>query len=110
MKVFDEIIDEYRTVSGSENVSIAVVAAGNDYWPLPWYLRKFSNVGYYDDVEQIEDPFDVVIVSETMKSSLAQMIYEREMPGERSLWVSLSDPLEIRPDVRFDVYAKELNE
>jgi hypothetical protein len=25
------------------------VAAG-DYWPLPWYLRRFPNVGYWDHV------------------------------------------------------------
>ncbi|MFI4912252.1 MAG: flippase activity-associated protein Agl23 [Sedimentisphaeraceae bacterium JB056] len=111
VKMFSLIIDEYREVSGYEDISIAVAASGNDYWPLPWYLRKFSNVGYYDDVEQIKDPFDVVVVSEKMNSSLAEMIYDREKPGERSLWIYLSDnQLEIRPDVRFDVYAKDFNE
>lgn len=28
---------------------IQVIAPGNDYWPLPWYLRRFPNIGYYTD-------------------------------------------------------------
>jgi hypothetical protein len=37
-----------ETLAREENISnplIAVIAA--DYWPLPWYLRKFPQVGYW---------------------------------------------------------------
>lgn len=26
---------------------VKVIAAGGDYWPLPWYLRRFERVGWY---------------------------------------------------------------
>lgn len=28
-------------------MTVQVVAPGGDYWPLPWYLRDFKNVGYH---------------------------------------------------------------
>jgi len=29
---------------------VKVVAPGGDYWPLPWYLRAYPRVGYWDAV------------------------------------------------------------
>jgi uncharacterized protein (TIGR03663 family) len=31
-------------------VYISVIAPGDDYWPLPWYLRSYGNVGYFENV------------------------------------------------------------
>ncbi|MGA2543726.1 MAG: flippase activity-associated protein Agl23 [Verrucomicrobiota bacterium] len=31
-------------------VYINVIAPGDDYWPLPWYLRTYSGVGYPENV------------------------------------------------------------
>ena len=41
---------------------IAVVAA--DAWPLPWYLRKFSNVGYWQPGQEIGDASFFVTTTE----------------------------------------------
>lgn len=30
---------------------IKVVASPTEYWPLPWYLRGFNRVGYWEDVK-----------------------------------------------------------
>ena len=38
-----------------------VMASGSDYWPLPWYLRRFESVGYWDAVPG--DPDAAVIVT-----------------------------------------------
>jgi len=37
-----------------------VMAKEGDYWPLPWYFRQFSQVGWYDRVP--EDPKAAVIL------------------------------------------------
>lgn len=29
---------------------VGVVQPRRDYWPLPWYLRKFNRVGYWDEL------------------------------------------------------------
>lgn len=37
---------------------IDVIQPDGDYWPIPWYLRRFSRVGYWPEVpEHIDAPF-----------------------------------------------------
>lgn len=45
--------------------AIAIVTPASDYWPLPWYLRKFNNVGYWSTVAEVPAAFkpDILIVS-----------------------------------------------
>ena len=48
---------------------IKVVAAEGDYWPLPWYLRRFRNVGWWEQVPP--DPYaPVMIVSAKLHAAL----------------------------------------
>jgi uncharacterized protein (TIGR03663 family) len=50
---------------GMYEISIAIAAPASDYWPLPWYLRKYTNVGYWSSVADIPAEFkpDILIVS-----------------------------------------------
>ncbi len=41
---------------------IAVAAPTPDTWPLPWYLRKYPNVGYWTAVEQIPEGINPVVI------------------------------------------------
>lgn len=50
--VADEIRDESRK-QAIANPRIAVIAS--DPWPLPWYLRRFSQVGFYQPGQQLPD-------------------------------------------------------
>jgi hypothetical protein len=50
---------------------IAVVAA--DPWPLPWYLRKFSTVGFWQP-NQAPGPADVFITSTDVSDRLADRL------------------------------------
>jgi uncharacterized protein (TIGR03663 family) len=34
----------------SYQVVVKVMAPGQDFWPLPWYLRRFKHVGWWDHV------------------------------------------------------------
>src|SRR6266404_2967671 len=48
---------------------VKVMAPESDYWPLPWYLRGFKNVGWWDQVPA--DPWaPVMIVSAKFKAGL----------------------------------------
>jgi len=48
---------------------IKVMAPDSDYWPLPWYLRRFQNVGWWDQVPA--DPWaPVMIVSAKARAGL----------------------------------------
>ena len=50
---------------------IAVIA--RDAWPLPWYLRNFSNVGYWQP-EQTPGPADFFITTTDVPDALAKRL------------------------------------
>lgn len=41
---------------------IAISAPISDTWPLPWYLRKYENVGYWTRIDQIPDDLTPAII------------------------------------------------
>ncbi len=53
------------------NPRIAVVAA--DAWPLPWYLRKFSQVGYWQPGQET-GPADFFITTTDVTGALAERL------------------------------------
>ncbi len=54
--------------TGHETV-VKVIAPGGDYWPLPWYLRRFKHVGWYEELPP--DPFaPIVVVSSKLNARL----------------------------------------
>jgi uncharacterized protein (TIGR03663 family) len=38
-----------------DQMVIKVFSVDNYYWPLPWYLRRFPNIGYWNEVPQDAD-------------------------------------------------------
>jgi uncharacterized protein (TIGR03663 family) len=40
------------------DMPVLIVAPNHDYWPIPWYLRRFSAVAYVDDIpSNLDAPF-----------------------------------------------------
>lgn len=54
----------------SQAMPITVIAANSDYWPLPWYLRSYANVGYWNHPPAQPDAA-MVIVSPSSLPALA---------------------------------------
>lgn len=74
---------------------IKVVTAPQDYWPLPWYLRKFSNVGYWQEPPTDADA-PVVITSTELQPAIEKTLqrdYQVEYYG-------------LRPDVLLVAYIR----
>jgi uncharacterized protein (TIGR03663 family) len=57
-------LDRIATVSG-EGKSMGITIVSPDYWPLPWYLRNYTRVGYYGRMAQSNEA--VVIASEAQR-------------------------------------------
>lgn len=75
---------------------IKIIAPESDYWPLPWYLRRFANRGWYEKLP--EDPYaPIVIVSSRLNARLD------ERSGKKWIMVGLS---ELRPAVFFELYVE----
>jgi hypothetical protein len=59
-----ELVEQVQALSkispqGNEML-IKVMAPESDYWPLPWYLRQFKHVGWWDRLP--EDPSAPVMI------------------------------------------------
>ncbi|MBN2019311.1 MAG: TIGR03663 family protein [Sedimentisphaerales bacterium] len=89
-----------------------VVCPGGDYWPLPWYLRGFKNVGWWNDVNEITQPAPVVIASAELEDRLINRLYEISPAGEKNLYVPLFETyIELRPGVEIRGYiTKDLSD
>jgi uncharacterized protein (TIGR03663 family) len=55
----DKIAD---AAPGKRDILIKVVAPPDETWPLPWYLRRYSRVGYWTSPESAGDVRDAAIV------------------------------------------------
>jgi len=58
-----------------------------EYWPLPWYLRAFPNVGYWSSPNLADDPEAPVMITQTELADKLQARlkgrYAQEMAGLR---------------------------
>ncbi len=100
-------IEEVSKVSPAGNkMVILVVCPDGDYWPLPWYLRSFENVGWFSDVNEIKAPAPVVIASAKIESQIITKLYDLSPPGQKNLYVPLFDNyIELRPGVELRGYV-----
>ena len=81
--------------TGHETV-VKVIAPGGDYWPLPWYLRRFDHTGWYNQLPA--DPFaPIVIVSSKLDARLD------EKSGKKWVMVGMS---ELRPENFLELYVE----
>ncbi len=98
-----DLLNLVRTAEGIAGVSadgwqsvIKVVVPKGDYWPLPWYLRKFRNVGWYEKLP--DDPFaPMIMVASTLDARLD------ERSGRK--WI-MTGVTEFRPGKFFELYVE----
>ncbi|HEX7859404.1 MAG TPA: flippase activity-associated protein Agl23 [Verrucomicrobiae bacterium] len=75
---------------------IKVVSPESDYWPLPWYLRRFKHVGWYDKLP--DDPYaPIVIVSADLDARLDEKSEKK--------WI-MAGMTELRPTKFLELYVE----
>jgi hypothetical protein len=106
-------IDGLAKVSDSSyNTVIKVAVPGSDYWPLPWSLRRFKNVGWYEKLPS--DPYaPIMIISSKLDAKLDEKSDRKWLmagmtelrPGkflelyvELKLWTKYVETLPPQPD------------
>ena len=86
-----EAIKEYAGVNGlgySEDKRIQVAVPGDDYWPLPWYLRG-CHVGWCSSLPEEVGP--LILVSDKLEDALARRLYIETPPEQRKMYMYLFD-------------------
>jgi len=84
------------------------IISRENLWPLPWYLRGFSRVSWWNGVPEGAPSAPVVVVTPDMEEALVRKLYDLPPPGERELYVSIFErAVELRPRVELRGYASK---
>lgn len=90
-------IDELAALDKGDQTTIQVIQPDNDYWPLPWYLRKYKNTGYWNTLPGTIKA-DIIVSSPRMGGEL------RERLGEDYFGPSMYS---LRPAVLRELYVRK---
>ena len=75
-------------------------------WPLPWYLRRFSAVQWWNGVPETGANAPLMLATPDMEQALVRRLYEVPPPGQRELYVNIFDrEIDLRPLVELRGYA-----
>ncbi len=82
------------------------VVSRENLWPLPWYLRGFTKVVWWNGVSDTAPSAPVIVATPDMEEALVRKLYDLPPPGERELYVEIFErPVELRPRVELRGYA-----
>ena len=72
-----------------------------DYWPLPWYFRNFSRVGYFGRMAASSEP--IIIANENQKTEVEANFgqFYRQVPSKEE-----GGSFELRPGVKLLLYVR----
>ena len=106
-----ERIDKVAKVWPEHNqMVIKVFTEGNYYWPLPWYLRQYPNVGYYNHVptSKAEAEAAVTLCTTNMDEPMTALLTDDIMNGMNEVRNQVFYEAFIRMDV-WTAYVNQLN-
>jgi uncharacterized protein (TIGR03663 family) len=96
LKLVDKVEGIARVAPEHYDTVVKIVAPGSDYWPLPWYLRRFQHIGYYEAVPP-ESFAPIMIVSAQLNARLD------EKSDKKWIMAGIS---ELRPKVFLELYVE----
>lgn len=92
----------------SREMPVYVIAADSDYWPLPWYLRNHTQVGYWSQVDPSVCNIPVILANARLEQELLGVLYSVPKPGQKNLYVPLFEKkLQLRPGVEWRGYIRQ---
>ena len=84
---------------------IQVICPGKDYWPLPWYLRRFEydTIDWWESVDNDTASAPLIIASDKVEAALTNKLYALTPVQERQMYLFLFDEpyyVWLRPKVK----------
>ena len=73
LNLVDEINRVARITGEGDKLGITIISP--DYWPLPWYLRNYTRVGYFGHMTTSTEP--IVLASEAQRPELEAAFGDR---------------------------------
>jgi uncharacterized protein (TIGR03663 family) len=106
------LVEQLRRLAAFEghgpSMHVQVICPDDDYWPLPWYMRDFTTVGWFGKIPQ-GPPAGVIIVQPEMEAALKTYLYVDQPPGQRPLYMPAFEKQGewlLRPQVPLRVYVR----
>ena len=92
-------VEQIAKENQGDKTGITIVSP--DYWPLPWYFRNFSRVGYFGRMASSTEP--ILIANENQKAEVEANFGDlyRQVPSNAS-----GGTFELRPGVRLMLYVR----
>ncbi len=88
-------VEALARVSPKGRETTVEVMSEESYWPLPWYLRRFKNVGFWDKIPS-QPLAPIMIVSARLRAAFD------ERPGKTHL---MAGYFQLRPRVFVELYV-----
>ena len=96
VEVIERVVKE-----GGQGGKTGITIVSPDYWPLPWYLRQYTRVGYYGRMSPSTEPLIIASVGQRAEmESLFGGLYE-EVPSSVP-----GGAFELRPGVDLVLYRR----
>lgn len=96
LKLLQRVDGLARVAPGGYETVVKVIAPESDYWPLPWSLRRFAHVGWYEKIP--DDPFAPIVVLD------ARLDARLDDKSERK-WI-MAGLTELRPGKFLELYVE----
>ena len=104
-RIVGRLKDLARAHPDGSSMPLQIISREN-LWPLPWYLRGLSRVGWWNGVSDEAENAPVIVMTPEMEADLVRKLYDLPPPGERELYMSIfEEPVELRPQVELRGYA-----
>ena len=104
-------VQEYAGASDDGyNLPIEVICPGDDYWPLPWYLRAFKQVSWRSEVVDDGNAAPLIIASPEVEGALTQKLYTLIPVEKRQMYLFLFDKpyyVWLRPGVKLSGFVRK---
>ena len=101
-----QLVDEIDRIAsqGPDGGRTGITIVSREYWPLPWYLRNYSRVGYYGRMTTTTEP--IIIASDDQRAEMEANfggLYKIVPSGEAD------GAFPLRPGVKLLLYARQTN-
>ena len=92
-------VDRIAAQTDGDRTGITIVSP--EYWPLPWYFRNYTRVGYYGRLAQATEP--IIIANENQKADVEANygeVYRQVMSNQPG------GSFDLRPGVKLLLYER----
>lgn len=97
-----ELVDQVEQIAKENSGDLTgITIVSPDYWPLPWYFRNFSRVGYFGRMAASNEP--IIIANENQRQEMEAnfgQVY-RQVPSKQP-----GGTFELRPGVKLLLYVR----